>query len=96
MPKLEVAAIEALEQVNLHVAGMDVGTAQSFVCVPAQAVKSEQGNARLVCTCTKSLGDLVEWLKERGLATAVMETGWSEPDWPPSIRTEGLPATKQR
>ena len=38
--KPKAAGIEVLEQMNLHAAGIDVGSAQNFVCVPAQAVKS--------------------------------------------------------
>ena len=71
--KLKTAAIEALEQINLHAAGIDVGSAQNFVCVPAQAIKSGQSNVRSFGAFTKDLDDLVEWLEECGITTAAME-----------------------
>ena len=71
--KPKAAAIEALEQINLHAAGIDVGSAQNFVCVPAQAVKSDQSNVRSFGAFTKNLDDLVEWLKECSVTTAAME-----------------------
>jgi transposase len=73
VPKFNAAAMEALEQINLHAAGIDVGSAQNFVCVPAQAVKSGQSNVRSFGAFTKNLDDLVEWLKECGVTTAAME-----------------------
>ena len=69
----KLKAIEALEQINLHAAGIDVGSAQNFVCVPAQAVKPGQSNVRSFGAFTKDLDDLVEWLKECGITTAAME-----------------------
>jgi len=71
--KLETATTEALEQINLHAGGIDVGSAQNLVCVPAQAVKSGQSNVRSFGAFTKNLDDLVEWLKECGVTSAVME-----------------------
>lgn len=44
--RTKAAEIEVLEQFNLHAAGIDVGSAQNFVCVAAQAVKSGQSNVR--------------------------------------------------
>ena len=61
------------QQINLHAAGIDVGSAQNFVCVAAQAVKSGQSNVRSFGAFTKDLDDLVEWLKECRIATAAME-----------------------
>lgn len=72
-PKLKAAAIEALEQINLHAAGIDVGSAQNFVCVPAQAVKSGQSNVRSFGAFTQNQDDLVEWLKDCGVTSVVME-----------------------
>jgi transposase len=69
----KLKAIEALEQINLHAAGIDVGSAQNFVCVPAQAVKPGQANVRSFGAFTKDLDDLVEWLKECAITTAAME-----------------------
>ena len=72
-PKANAAVIEGLEQINLHSAGIDVGSAQNFVCVPAQAVKPGQANVRSFGAFTKDQDDLVEWLKECGILTVAME-----------------------
>jgi hypothetical protein len=64
---------EGLEQINLHAAGIDVGSAENFVCVPARAVKPGQRNVRSFGAFTHEQDALVEWLRECGITTAAME-----------------------
>ena len=73
MPKRGAAVLDGLEQINLHAAGIDVGSAQNFVCVPASAMKGGQSNVRSFGAFTKQQDDLVEWLKECGIITVAME-----------------------
>ncbi len=65
--------MDGLEQINLHAAGIDVGSAQNFVCVPPSAVKPGQPNVRSFGAFTQQQDDLVEWLKECGITTVAME-----------------------
>lgn len=71
--KRDAAVLDGLEQINLHAAGIDVGSAQNFVCVPAAAVKPGQPNVRSFGAFTHQQDDLVEWLKECGITTVAME-----------------------
>ena len=58
--RITASVVESLQQINLHAAGVDVGSAENFVCVPAQAVKSGQPNVRSFGAFTKNLDGLVE------------------------------------
>jgi len=71
--RITASVVESLEQINLHAAGIDVGSAQNFVCVPTAAVKPGQPNVRSFGAFTNNLDDLVEWLKDCGVRTAAME-----------------------
>jgi hypothetical protein len=71
--KANVSVAETLEQINLNAAGIDVGSAENFVCVPTQAVKPGQPNVRSFGAFTKDQDDLVEWLKECSATTVAME-----------------------
>jgi len=73
VPRRDAAVLDGLEQINLHAAGIDVGSAQNFVCVPASAVKPGQPNVRSFGAFTQQQDDLVEWLKECGITTVAME-----------------------
>ena len=42
--KQAAAVLDNLEQINLHDVGIDVGSAENFVCVPAGSVKPGQPN----------------------------------------------------
>lgn len=67
------ASIDGLQQINLHAAGIDVGSAQNFVCVPPQAVEPGQANVRSLAVFSKNQDDLVEWLKECAITTVALE-----------------------
>jgi transposase len=65
--------LEDLEQINLHAGGIDVGSAENFVCVPARSVKAGQPNVRSFGVFTQEQDDLVEWLKDCAVSTVAME-----------------------
>src|SRR5437870_2496558 len=67
------AVLDNLEQINLHAAGIDVGAAENFVCVPSQSVKTGQPNVRSFGVFSQDQDDLVEWLKECGVSSVAME-----------------------
>jgi transposase len=67
------AVLENLEQINLHAAGIDVGSAENFVCVPVRSVKAGQPTVRSFGVFSTQQDDLVEWLKECGVTSVAME-----------------------
>jgi len=69
--KAEVLA--DLELIHLHAAGIDIGSAENMVCVPARSVGATQSNVRSFGVFTREQDDLVEWLKDCGVTTVAME-----------------------
>jgi transposase len=67
------AVLDNLEQINIHAAGIDVGSAENFVCVPARSVKPGQATVRSFGVFSTQQDDLVEWLKECGVTSVAME-----------------------
>ncbi len=72
-PRIEAAALEGLERMNLRAAGIDVGSQQNYACVPAHTVKAGEPNVRSFGVFTSEVDALVEWLKARGITTVAME-----------------------
>ena len=72
-PKTEAGTLESLERINLHAAGIDVGSTQNYVCVPAQSVKSGEQTVRAFGVFSADLDATVEWLKACGIRTVAME-----------------------
>ncbi len=66
-------ATDGLEQINLHAAGIDVGSAENFVCVPASAVKPGEASVRSFKVFTADQDALVEWLQDCQVNTVAME-----------------------
>lgn len=62
-----------MQVINPDAAGIDVGSTLHFVCVPKDAVASDQSPVRQFGTFTPQLDELVEWLKSCQVKTAVME-----------------------
>ena len=58
----KVQALEDLELIHLHAAGIDIGSAENMVCVPARSVRDTQSNVRSFGVFTQQQDDLVEWL----------------------------------
>lgn len=71
--KPTATVLDNLEQINLHAAGIDVGAAENFVCVPARSVKPGQPTVRSFGVFSTQQDDLVEWLKECGVTSIAME-----------------------
>jgi transposase len=60
-----------LEQLNLHAAGIDVGSAEHWVCVPSG---SAENNVRSFGCFTPDLQAMAAWLKSCGVTTVAMES----------------------
>lgn len=67
----KVVPVETLKQLNLNAAGLDIGAAEIWACVPAD--RDEQ-SVRVFGTCTADLQALADWLEECGIETVAMES----------------------
>lgn len=65
------AEFAQFEQLNLHAAGIDVGSAEHWVCVPAA---SSENNVRVFGCFTPDLQAMATWLKSCGVTTVAMES----------------------
>src|SRR5258708_13922266 len=72
-PRIEGSTLEGLERINLHAAGIDVGSTQNYVCVPAKSVKAGEPTVRAFGVFNADLDATVEWLKACGITTVAME-----------------------
>lgn len=72
-PRIDAAALDGLEQINLRAAGVDVGSTQNYVAVPAHTVKAAAPTVRAFGVFTEELDATVQWLKECGITTVAME-----------------------
>lgn len=69
--KLQVTNLDNLEQINLNAAGLDIGAAEIWACVPAD--RDEQ-SVRCFDTFTVDLHALANWLEACGVETVAMES----------------------
>lgn len=69
--KKKIVDLEAIKQINLNAAGIDIGADEIYVCVPLDRVKE---NVRCFGTFTKDLYKTSQWLKECGVETVAMES----------------------
>jgi len=69
----QIQLIQGLEQINLQAAGIDVGSAENYVCVPQHSVRPGEKNVRKFGVFSQQQDDLVEWLKAYGVTTVAME-----------------------
>src|SRR6185295_7930343 len=60
--------------INPHAAGIDVGSANHWVCVPEDSVSEDSVNVRMFGAFTEELDQLVEWLRACGVKTVAMES----------------------
>lgn len=60
-----------LESINLHAAGIDVGSAEHYVAVPSDRCKE---SVRSFGGYTAALHEMARWLKECGITTVAMES----------------------
>lgn len=60
--------------VHPHAAGIDLGNAAHFVCVPADSVPAGQSPVRQFGVFNPRLDEMVQWLKQCGVQTVAMES----------------------
>ena len=72
-PRADASALEQLETIHLHAAGIDVGGSENFVAIPAPAVKPGEPAVRSFGVFTAEQDALVEWLKACQITTVAME-----------------------
>jgi transposase len=68
------AAAKNLPVINPHAAGIDIGSTEHYVCVPADAVSEGESPVRRFGAFTVQLDSLVEWLRACGVTTVAMES----------------------
>ena len=69
--KLEVPKLEALKQINLNAAGLDIGDDEIYVAVPEGR---DEVSVRVFQTFTRDLHALADWLEACGVDTVAMES----------------------
>jgi len=67
-------AATSLPVINPHAAGIDIGSTEHYVCVPADAVPQGESPVRQFGAFTAQLDSLVEWLRDCGVTTVAMES----------------------
>jgi transposase len=72
-PRIDAAALEGLERINLRAGGIDIGSTENYVCVPAHTVKAGEATVREFGVFTAELDESVQWLKDCGITTVAME-----------------------
>ena len=70
-PQRKVVELDALEQINLNAAGIDIGAEEIYVAVPKG--RDEQ-SVRCFSTFTEGLHRLADWLEACGIETVAMES----------------------
>jgi transposase len=70
---VEARALEELEQINLYAAGIDIGSAENFVAVPAHTVKEGEPTVRCFGVFSEQHDAVVEWLRACRINTVAME-----------------------
>jgi transposase len=68
-----VSVLDGLKQINLKAAGIDVGSSENYVCVPAHAVAQGESTVRSFGVFTEEQDALVEWLCACRMTTVAME-----------------------
>lgn len=69
--ELQVSKLEALKQINLDAAGLDIGDAEIYVAVPEGR---DSVSVRVFQTFTRDLYALADWLTTCGVKTVAMES----------------------
>jgi transposase len=68
---LRVAALDTLKPIHPHAAGIDIGSSQLYVAVPADRATHP---VRVFKSFTRSLHEIADWLKQCGVTTVAMES----------------------
>jgi len=72
-PRIDAAALGGLEQLNLHAAGIDVGSTENYVGLPAHVLKPGESAVRDFGVFNEDLDATVQCLKDYGITTVAME-----------------------
>lgn len=70
----QIRPAKQMPTVHPHAAGIDLGNAAHFVCVPADSVPAEQNPVRQFGVFNPQLDEMVEWLKQCQVRTVAMES----------------------
>ena len=70
-PGQKVVKLESLKQINLNAAGLDIGAAEIWTCVPEER---DEKPVRVFQTFTPDLHALVDWLERCAVETVAMES----------------------
>lgn len=72
-PEKTPVNLEGLEIIHRHAAGIDVGSAENYVCIPASSVKEGESAVRVFGVFSAEQDATVEWLHSHGITTVAME-----------------------
>ena len=70
----QIKPAKQMPTVHPHAAGIDLGNAAHFVCVPADSVPAGQNPVRQFGVFNPQLDEMVEWLKQCQVQTVAMES----------------------
>jgi transposase len=70
---VEAQRLESLKQINLHAAGIDIGSKENFVAVAAHTVKEGEPTVRCFGVFSEQHDAVVEWLRACRITTVAME-----------------------
>ncbi len=70
---VDVTALDHMKQINFHAAGIDLGAAENFVCVPATSSALGESPVRAFGVFTEEMDALVEWLRVCQVTSVAME-----------------------
>ena len=72
-PEKTPVNLEQLELVHRKAAGIDVGSAENFVAIPASVLKEGESAVRMFGVFSAEQDALVDWLRGHGISTVAME-----------------------
>lgn len=67
----KVVKLDSLKHINLNAAGLDIGAAEIWACVPEDRAEI---SVRVFESCTVELHRLADWLEQCGIETVAMES----------------------
>jgi transposase len=73
VPAKAAVELERLEPVHRRAAGIDIGSAENYVAVPADVVASGEAAVRVFGSFSEQQDALVEWLRQCQITTVAME-----------------------
>lgn len=74
VPTGQIQPARQMPTVHPHAAGIDLGNAAHFVCVPTDSVPAGESPVRQFGVFNPQLDEMVEWLKQHRVKTVAMES----------------------